>query len=106
MFLSFASLPVPKRIVVCALLCLSGLRGEAGNKPDRSVDLLAHGMRTDAFERPSYNKCPYQYRGYRSVQWLDEERILVAFNTSPDCAMKAGLLAGVLRLAVFDLKGN
>ena len=75
-------------------------------KPVVSIDLRVAGLPADAFTRNSYKECPYQYFGYRSVEWLDAQRLLVAFNTSSDCAVKDGLLAGSLRLATFDLQGN
>jgi len=71
-----------------------------------SIDLTVAGLPADAFTQKSYKECPYQYFGYRSVEWLDAQRLLVAFNTSPECAVKEGLLAGSLRLATFDMQGN
>jgi hypothetical protein len=75
-------------------------------KPVVSIDLRVAGLPADAFTRNSYKECPYQYLGYRSVEWLDAQRVLVAFNTSSDCAIKDGLLPGSLRLATFDVRGN
>jgi hypothetical protein len=75
-------------------------------KPIVSIDLRVAGLPADAFTRNSYKECSYQYFGYRSVEWLDAQRLLVAFNISPDCAFKDGLLAGSLRLATFDVQGN
>jgi len=75
-------------------------------KPVVSIDLSVAGLTAHAFTRKSYKECPYQYFGYLSVEWLDAQRLVVAFNTSSDCAVKDGLLAGSLRLATFDLQGN
>jgi hypothetical protein len=89
-----------------ATFWMGSLPSAAETKPSLTVDLVATGMPADQPEESSYKTCPYQYLGYRSVQWLDTQRILVAFNTSPYCALKEGIQAGTLRLIVFDLNGN
>src|SRR6266852_2668114 len=100
------SLSVRKRFLVCALLWVGSVLGAAKTKPILIIDLLARGMPPESSEGNSYKTCPYQYRGYRSVRWLDAKQILVAFNTSPDCAKKEGILSGALRLVTFDLNGG
>jgi hypothetical protein len=104
--LLFSPSRFPKGILICALLWIGSLCTAAEPKPTLTIDLLAKGLPVDAFKRSSYKECPHQYRGYRTVQWIDAQRLLVGFNTSPDCAKKEGILAGVLRLVVFDLKGD
>jgi hypothetical protein len=91
-------------VIVLALICCYS--ADAQTKPIVSIDLTTAGIPQDAFSRKNYKDCPRQYFGYRSVEWLDEHRILVAFNTSPDCALKDGLLDGSLRIATFDLQGK
>jgi hypothetical protein len=71
-----------------------------------SVDLRTIGLPSDAFEQKGYKDCPYQYFGYRSVEWLDARRLLVAFNTSQSCSLRSGLLDGSLRLAIFNTQGD
>jgi hypothetical protein len=90
--------------IVLPFICCCSANGQI--KPVVSFDLRPAGLPRDAFARKSYKECPYQYFGYRWVEWLDAERLLVAFNTSPDCAVKDGLLTGSLRLATFDVQGN
>src|SRR5579864_3658164 len=74
-------------------------------RPIVSIDLRSMGLPPDAFKRQTYRECPYGYLGYRAVDWLDSERLLVAFNTSPDCAKHEGLVPGSLRLVTFDFEG-
>ena len=91
-------------VIVLALICCSS--ASAQTQPTVSVDLTTMGLPSDAFVRKNYKECPRQYFGYRSVEWLDERRILVAFNTNPDCAFNEGLMDGSLRLVTFDLQGK
>jgi len=78
----------------------------AETKPMLTIDLLSNGLPMDAFQRMTFSQCPFQYRTYRSVQWLDSEHILVAFNTSPSCTQSKVVAKGNLKLIIFDLKGN
>lgn len=91
---------------VVALVVVSGGSANAQTRNVLSVDLRTISLPTDAFERKGYKNCPYQYFGYRSVEWLDARRLLVAFNTSQSCSLRSGLLAGSLRLAIFNMQGD
>ena len=91
---------------MCVLSCIGCLGATAEPKPAISVDLLSRGMRPDFFAETTNSACRYQYLGYRSVQWLDEQRILAAYSTTPDCAQTEGVRAGNIRLATFDARGS
>ena len=105
----FEARPKAAALIGCltAILTLTWCSTTNGQiKPAVTVDLRVAGLPTDAFTRKSYKECRYQYFGYRSVEWLDSQRVLVAFNTSPGCAVKGELLPGSLRLVIFDTQGN
>jgi hypothetical protein len=91
-------------VIVLTLVCCFYANAQA--KPIVSVDLTTHGLPGDAFVRKSYKECPHRYFGYRSVEWLDELHLLVAFNTNPGCAMTGEPLDGSLRLVTFDSQGK
>jgi hypothetical protein len=90
--------------LVCVPLWASCFLVAAQPKPIVTADLLPKGLPAD-FKGYSFN-CPYHYPGYYSLQWIDRERVLVAFSTSPICGKKVGSISGVLRLITFDLRGN
>ncbi len=98
-----AQLAILLSIVLSPICCRSA---SAQTKPIVSVDLRTAGLPQDAFVRKNYKQCPHQYFGYRSVEWLDANRVLLAFNTGPDCAATEGLRDDSLRLATFDVQGK
>lgn len=106
MLLRRAILPTVRPTLLCALWWAASAGAVAATPPVLSVDLLTKGMHADSSEGKSYKTCPYQYFGYRAVEWLDAQQILVAFSTTPHCATKEGILTGKVRLVTFSLDGR
>src|ERR1700758_896590 len=75
-------------------------------KPLISIDLIDKGLPSDFFRKATSSTCPHQYVGYRAVQWVDSDKLLVAFNTVPDCSGRSWRLVGNLKILTYDLQGK
>jgi hypothetical protein len=92
---------------MCALfLSCSGKHAERELEPiaDARVDLKPLGLPRDFFSRSE--ELPRTIIGYRFVVWLDEDDIVVGFNTSPSSRVAAGRkVDGSARLLLFSGAG-
>jgi hypothetical protein len=94
---------ISQLLVFLFLLAPSGAPSET--KPTVSIDLMSKGLPSGFFGRYDFGLCRHTYLGYRSVRWISTARLLVAFNTTPDCSRRARRVEGNLRLMTFDLRG-
>jgi hypothetical protein len=79
---------------------------QAQVKPTLTVELATIGVPPDSPDENSYNTCPYQFLAYRAVEWLDAQRVLVAFSTTPRCSQTQGPRRGAMKLVTLDLQGH
>ncbi len=73
-------------------------------QPQVSIDLRALGAAADLFADKSDSK--YQQRGTMSLFWLGEDRLVVAFSTTPRWTDSGKVVALRVRMLVFDRKGD
>jgi len=77
-----------------------------GPKPDFRVSLSSRGLPDDFFQADA-DKCAGQISGYRFVVWLNNDRVAVGFNISPNCRQSRDRkVDGMARILIFDLRGN
>ncbi len=75
-------------------------------KPDVRIDLSTHGLPKGFFQPDADTKCGNQIIGYRFVVWLNDDRVAVGFNTSPNCRPSPDRkVNGSARILVFDATG-
>ncbi len=75
-------------------------------KPDFRVSLSSRGLPDDFFQADA-DKCAGQISGYRFVVWLNNDRVAVGFNISPNCRQSRDRkVDGMARILIFDLRGN
>ena len=75
-------------------------------KPDVRIDLSAHGLPKGFFQPEADTKCGSQIIGYRFVVWLNDDRVAVGFNTSPNCRPSPDRkVSGLARVLVFSATG-
>jgi len=79
---------------------------QAQVKPTHTFELASVGFPAESKEGDSYKTCPYEYVGYRAVRWLDDERVVLAFSTTPWCSMIAGPRSGTLKLVTMNMQGR
>jgi hypothetical protein len=93
-------------LITLAFVCLYSFAEEHPSpKPIAVLDLNREGLPADYFRDYDYKHCPYQFFEYRTVLWLDANRILVGFSSSPTCSMDSQLMKGTLNLVIFDKQG-
>jgi hypothetical protein len=91
---------------VTALLLVSGVAAVSSERPKMTVDLQGLGLREGVINVDGSRNCNFRSPAYRSVGWLDNNRIVVAFNSTPECSSKPGKFTGMLKVAIVDLKGK
>src|SRR5947209_2823571 len=75
-------------------------------KPDVQVDLIARGLPKAFFQHDADAKCGNQIIGYRFIVWLNDDRVAVGFNTSPNCRLSPNRkVNGSARVLVFTARG-
>lgn len=75
-------------------------------KPEVRIDLSAHGLPKGFFQPDADTKCGNQIIGYRFVVWLNDDRVAVGFNTSPNCRPSPDTkVNGSARIIVFSATG-
>jgi hypothetical protein len=73
---------------------------------DVRVSLSTHGL-PKGFFRADAERCAHEIISYRFVVWLNNERIAVGFNTSPNCPPSPDhKVDGSARVLIFDVRGN
>jgi hypothetical protein len=88
------------------LLGCSKAQPDIGAPPDARVSLSSHGLPADFFQTGS-DKCAGQIIGYRFVVWLNNDKVAVGFNISPNCRQSRDRkVDGMVRIVVFDLRGT
>lgn len=72
-----------------------------------TIDLTKFGY-PPASKASNPDACTDPYRGYHWIQWLDDQHLVVIFNTSPVCpaGAKDGFIAGSARVAVLTSAGD
>ena len=87
-----AALPVPNDIGPAAAI---------------RVSLKADGLPDDFFRLGFDTKCSREIIGYRFVVWINNQRVAVGFNISPNCRLSPDRpVNGELRILVFDLNAT
>jgi len=75
-------------------------------KPDVRIDLSTHGLPKGFFQPDADTECGNQIIGYRFLVWLNDDRVAVGFNTSPNCRPSSGRkVNGSARVLVFSATG-
>ena len=98
--------------IVIALVVGSLLVGCSGSRTNREppevrVELSAHGLPNDFFRADADTKCSGQIIGYRFVVWLNNQTVVVGFNTSPNCRpWLEKKVHGMARFLAFDPQGT
>ncbi len=100
-------------VTICSAVLMSGLflgcskaQADIGPPPDVRVSLSSHGLPADFFQAGA-DKCAGQIIGYRFVVWLNNDRVAVGFNTSPNCRQSRDRkVDGMARILIFDLHGT
>lgn len=70
------------------------------------VDLAPAGLTGDALAQENAKSCLYAFLGYRTVRWLDNDTLLLAFNLSPMCSATSIHPEGKAKLVTFNWKGE
>ncbi|SNT44714.1 hypothetical protein SAMN05421770_12010 [Granulicella rosea] len=84
----------------------SKAQADIGAPPDVRVSLSSHGLPAGFFQAGA-DKCAGQIIGYRFVVWLNNDRVAVGFNTSPNCRQSRDRkVDGLARILIFDLHGT
>ncbi len=89
------------------LVGCSRAQPEIGPAAAVRVPLSSKGLPAGFFHVDADTKCAGQIIGYRFVVWLNNDRIAVGFNTSPNCRMSRDrTVDGMARILVLDLQGK
>ena len=100
-------------VTIFSAVLMSGLflgcskaQADIGTPPDVRVSLSSHGLPAGFFQAGA-DKCAGQIIGYRFVVWLNNDRVAVGFNTSPNCRQSRDRkVDGMARILIFDLHGT
>jgi hypothetical protein len=75
-------------------------------KPSVRVDLIPLGLPSGFFDPDADTRCGHQIIGYRFVLWLNNDALVVGFNTSPNCRPSPqAKVSGLARLLLFNRSG-
>jgi hypothetical protein len=97
---------IVKILIVSAMLLVLNSHATGGNKPKVSVNLQSMGLHPRFQNHNGSRSCKFRSLVYRSVGWIDEHRVLVAFNSTPECSSTSGTFGGKLKIAVLDTSGK
>ena len=76
-------------------------------QPPNTIDLAQYGY-PPASKAWNPDACPVPYRGYHWIEWLDDEHLVVIFNTSPVCPLgaKEASISGTAKVVVITSAGK
>jgi hypothetical protein len=91
--------------IVALLLAVIECGGAQGKiAPETSVDLRPFGIPRGFFQESE--RCKHTYNFVRSLIWLDENRLVFAFSTNPECSDIGGPVSAAIRIISFELNGK
>lgn len=91
----------------CALFALFPCMSTIAQERPVKIDVSRFGY-PHASKAWNPDKCTSPYRGYHWIQWLDDNRLVVIFNTSVVCptGAKDASISGNARVVVFTTEGK
>lgn len=91
--------------IVTLLLAIIECGGaQSKEEPEISVDLRPFDIPKGFFQESE--RCKHTYNTVRSLIWLDEDRLVLAFSTNPECSDIGGPVSAAIRIISFELNGK